>query len=91
MWHFIVMWSRTWRRQDVMMTVFASSVIVGGAAALVDHGAWVLAPVLLGCALLWRTPLAGYPFDPGPDQPSPFVQPWERDARRAEDRARNHR
>lgn len=92
MWPFIVKWCQSWRRRDVLMTLLASLVMVGGMAALADEGAWVLAPILTGVALLWRTPLTQYPFDLGPDEPKPFVQPWERDAqRRARGQARKRR
>lgn len=63
MWHFVLTWCRSWRRRDVLMSILASAVMVVGMAALVGQGAWVLAPLLPGIALLWGTPLAKYPFD----------------------------
>jgi len=54
--YFVLRWCRSWRGRDVVITVLASLVMVGGMAGLVHHGAWVLAPLLLGCALCWRTP-----------------------------------
>lgn len=88
MWPLIVAWCRQWRRRDVLLTVVASVLVTGGLAVLLDHGVWVLAPLLLGCALLWRTPLTRYPFDVDSGRAKPFVQPWQRDARRAERRRR---
>jgi len=79
--YFVLRWFRFWRGRDVVITVLASLVMVGGMAALVHHGAWVLAPLLLGCALCWRTPLARNPFDLGPVEPNPHTPPWQRDAR----------
>ncbi len=89
MWHFLLDWGRSWRRRDVLVAVFASLLMVVGMAALVHKGAWVLFPLLLGLALLWRTPLSRNPFDLGPVDPKPHVPPWKRDARRRErERAR---
>jgi hypothetical protein len=82
MWHLITSWCLSWRRQDVLMTLLASLVMVVGMAVLVDHGLWVLTPLPVGVALLSRTPLMRSPFDLGPADPEPFVRPWERDARR---------
>jgi hypothetical protein len=63
MWHFVLTWCRSWRRRDVLMSILASAVMVVGMVALVGRGAWVLAPLLPGIALLWGTPLAKDPFD----------------------------
>ncbi len=90
MWHFLLNWCKSWRWRHVLMTLLASLVMLVGMAALADKGAWVLVPLLLGVALLWRTPLSRNPFDLGPIAPKPHVSPWERDARRRErERARS--
>lgn len=73
MWFFIVRWCQSWRGRDVVMTLIGTVVMIGGMAALVDQGAGVLSPLLIGVALLWRTPLAQYPFDLGPPAPRPFT------------------
>lgn len=74
------------------MTVLSCLVMFVGMAALVGRGPWVLAPLVPGVVLLWRTPLSRAPFSLGSVEPKPHIAPWEQDAQRREPyRRRNKR